>query len=116
MEWKRKPIDEIKERVTYLLNMVGLMNRANHFPAQLSGGEQQRVAFARALSNNPQLLLVDEPTGNLDRVNAQKILEILRMLKTEGKTVIVATHDTQITRFADQRLILEQGEMFRSDD
>jgi putative ABC transport system ATP-binding protein len=111
MEWQRKPTAEIEARVIKLLDIVGLQHRANHFPAQLSGGEQQRVAFARALANDPRLLLADEPTGNLDAENGGKIIQILRMLKAEGKTVIVATHDAQIVRFADQKLLLEDGRL-----
>ncbi|HEX9863316.1 MAG TPA: ABC transporter ATP-binding protein [Candidatus Bathyarchaeia archaeon] len=111
MEWQRKPVKEIEARVAELLDIVGLQHRANHFPAQLSGGEQQRVAFARALANDPQLLLADEPTGNLDTANGQKIIQILRMLKAKGKTVIVATHDVQIIQFADQKLVLEDGQL-----
>src|SRR4030042_5660920 len=111
MEWKRKPVKEIEARVAELLDIVGLQHRANHFPAQVSGGEQQRVAFARALANDPQLLLADDPTGNLDTANGQKIIQILRMLKAKGKTVIVATHDVQIIQFADQKLVLEDGQL-----
>jgi putative ABC transport system ATP-binding protein len=116
MEWSRKPVKEIEERVAELLNTVGLQHRANHFPAQLSGGEQQRVAFARALANDPQLLLADEPTGNLDTKNGQKITQILQMLKTNGKTVIVSTHDAQIMQLADQKLCLEDGRLASQDE
>jgi putative ABC transport system ATP-binding protein len=116
MEWQRKPTKEIELRVTELLDKLGLKNRAKHFPAQLSGGEQQRVAFARALANNPQLLLADEPTGNLDTENGQKIIQILRMLKAEGKTVIVSTHDAQIIQFADQKVALEDGTLANQNE
>lgn len=109
MEWTGKPQEEIEKRITELLETVGLGSRANHFPAQLSGGEQQRVAFARALANDPQLILADEPTGNLDDKNAQKIVQVLQLLKAKGKTVIVATHDVQIKQLADQVLCLEEG-------
>ncbi len=111
MEWSRKPEAEIEKRVTELLETVDLQHRANHFPAQLSGGEQQRVAFARALANDPQLILADEPTGNLDTKNGQKITQMLRMLKANGKTVIVATHDSEILQLADQALCLEDGRL-----
>lgn len=115
MEWRRRPEYEIVRRVAELLEMVGLQHRANHFPAQLSGGEQQRVAFARALANDPQLFLADEPTGNLDRRNGQKIIEMLQMLKSAGKTVIVSTHDVDIVGLADQRLCLEDGRISDSE-
>ena len=111
MEWTGKPEDEIEKRITELLETVGLQNRANHFPAQLSGGEQQRVAFARALANDPQLILADEPTGNLDDKNAQKIVQVLQFLKEKGKTVIVSTHDLAIRALADQVLCLEDGKL-----
>jgi putative ABC transport system ATP-binding protein len=111
MEWIRKPEQEIEKRVTELLETVGLQHRANHFPSQLSGGEQQRVAFARALANDPQLILADEPTGNLDAKNAQKIIQVLQILKERGKTIIVSTHDMKIIELADQVLYLEEGRL-----
>src|SRR3972149_9210589 len=116
MEWIRKPEAEIEKRVAELLETVGLQHRANHFPAQLSGGEQQRVAFARALANDPELFLADEPTGNLDTKNGQKITQILQMLKTNGKTVIASTHDAQIVQLADQKLCLEDGRLASQDE
>ena len=111
MEWSRKSAREIEERVSDLLETLGIQHRENHFPAQLSGGEQQRVALARALANDPPLFLADEPTGNLDAVNAQKIIDILHMLKGKGKTVIVSTHDERIMRLADQTFCLENGRL-----
>ena len=111
MEWTRKPEEEIEKRVSELLDTVGLQHRANHFPSQLSGGEQQRVAFARALANDPQLILADEPTGNLDAKNAQKIIQVLQILKAQGKTIIVSTHDMRITQLADQVLYLKEGRL-----
>ena len=116
MEWRRKPTEDIAARVAELLGVVALQHRANHFPAQLSGGEQQRVAFARALANDPPLLLADEPTGNLDAKTGKKILQILRMLKTGEKTVIVSTHDEKIVQFADKRFILENGRLAITDE
>ena len=107
----RKPEHEIEKRVEELLKTVGLEHRANHFPSQLSGGEQQRVAFARALANDPELILADEPTGNLDVKNAQKIIQVLQFLKSQGKTVIVSTHDLQIRELADQVFCLDEGKL-----
>lgn len=111
MEWSRKAEDEVETRVAELLETVGLQHRENHFPAQLSGGEQQRVAFARALANDPELVLADEPTGNLDTKNGQKITQMLRMLKANGKTVIVATHDPELMQLADWTACLEDGRL-----
>jgi len=111
MEWSRKTQTEMEERVSKLLDSLGMQHRLNHFPAQLSGGEQQRVALARALANDPPLVLADEPTGNLDAVNAQRIIDILRMLKDKSKTVIVSTHDERIIQFADQTFCLENGRL-----
>lgn len=78
IEWARKPEDHIKRRVEELLEVVGLQHRAEHFPSQLSGGEQQRIALACALANNPPLILANEPTGNLDAKTSLKIVEILK--------------------------------------
>lgn len=116
MEWIQKPENHITKRVEELLEIVGLQHRAEHFPFQLSGGEQQRVAFARALANDPPLLLVDEPTGNLDAKTSLKIIQILQKLKADGKTVIVATHDEQIFQLADQKLYLEDGKLVSLDE
>ena len=111
MEWTRKPEDETETRVIELLETVGLQHRADHFPAQLSGGEQQRVAFARALANNPELVLADEPTGNLDEKNVEKITHVLHLLKANGKTVIVATHDPELMKLADWTACFEDGRL-----
>ena len=116
MEWARKPKDYIEKHVRELLKIVNLEHRTEHFPFQLSGGEQQRVAFARALANDPPLLLVDEPTGNLDTKTGLKIVELLQKLKDKGKTIIVATHDERITQIADKKLLLEDGKLVSLDD
>jgi putative ABC transport system ATP-binding protein len=116
MEWLRRPTEDTEKRVGYLLETVGLKHRAEHFPFQLSGGEQQRVAFARALANDPPLLLADEPTGNLDAKTSLKIIEILQKLKNDGKTVIVATHDDRILKVADQKLYLADGKLVSLDE
>jgi putative ABC transport system ATP-binding protein len=114
MEWKRVSSESIHNRVTELVKTFGLEHRANHFPAQLSGGEQQRVAFARALANDPPLLLADEPTGNLDTKNGQRIIQILQTLKGEGKTIVVSTHDADIMPLADVKLYLDEGKLASS--
>jgi putative ABC transport system ATP-binding protein len=111
MEWLRKPENQVRTRVEQLVENMELKKRAHHFPFQLSGGEQQRVAFARALSNDPPLLLVDEPTGNLDKKTGTKLVETLRLLNDSGKTVIIATHDEQMFGMADRRLWLEDGKL-----
>jgi putative ABC transport system ATP-binding protein len=116
MEWARKPEDYIENRVGELLKIVNLEHRTEHFPFQLSGGEQQRVAFARALANDPPLLLVDEPTGNLDTKTGLKIVELLQKLKDKGKTIIVATHDERIIQIADKKLLLEDGRLVSLDE
>ena len=116
MEWARRNEDHIKGRVDELLSLVGLAHRTEHFPFQLSGGEQQRVAFARALANDPPLLLVDEPTGNLDLKTSAKIIQILSAMKESGKTVIVATHDEHISELAHQKLCLEDGRLISENE
>jgi putative ABC transport system ATP-binding protein len=116
MEWLRRPGNEIEDRVQNLLEIVGLSNRAEHFPFQLSGGEQQRIAFARALANDPPLLLIDEPTGNLDEKTSMLIIRILQTLKDEKKTVIVATHDPRIIQLGLQRLWLEDGKLISRNE
>ena len=116
MEWIRKPPDEIKKRIEKLLCDMDLRKRANHFPSQLSGGEQQRVAFARALANDPPLLLIDEPTGNLDARTSQNIISILQSLSASGKTVVLATHDERIFKLSDGRLNLEDGKLVNANE
>jgi len=106
--WERS---RVSDRSKKLLEMVGLSRRADHFPSQLSGGEQQRVAFARALANDPPLLLVDEPTGNLDAETSLEIVRILEKLKDEKKTIIVATHDERIMRLANRTLQMRNGKI-----
>ena len=98
------------KRVQELLDIIGLTDRANHKPEELSGGEQQRVAMAAALANDAPLLLADEPTGELDTVNAKIVVDYLVKVKTElGKTIIMVTHDPSIARAADRILRIEDG-------
>lgn len=91
------------------LKRVGLGDRAKHLPSQLSGGEQQRVCIARALINDPAIILADEPTGNLDAQNEEIVLRILRDLHAQGRTIIMVTHDTVVSRLADRRVELHHG-------
>ena len=93
-----------------LLDEVGLHDRGHHYPSQLSGGEQQRIAIARALANNPPLILADEPTGNLDSANGASILELLVTVRqTRGVTLVIVTHDPTVAAIADARLTLRDG-------
>ena len=91
------------------LHRVGLGDRLQHLPSQLSGGEQQRVCIARALINQPKLILADEPTGNLDQNNEEIVMELFKLLHRDGHTIIVITHDPDIGRLADRQLYLEHG-------
>ena len=95
------------------LEKVGLKDRARHLPAQLSGGEQQRVCIARALINSPQILLGDEPTGNLDEENEGIVVDIFRRLHDEGVTIIVVTHDPEVGEVAQRTVVLEYGKITR---
>ena len=93
------------------LERVGLKDRAKHLPSQLSGGEQQRVCIARALINSPEIILADEPTGNLDEVNEKIVIEILKQLHKEGATIVVVTHDLDVGNVAERKIILEYGKI-----
>ena len=98
------------------LERVGLKDRAKHLPSQLSGGEQQRVCIARALINSPEIILADEPTGNLDEVNEKIVIEILKQLHKEGSTIIVVTHDLEVGDVAERKIILEYGKIVNDID
>ena len=93
------------------LQRVGLKERAHHVPSQLSGGEQQRVCIARALINDPKIVLADEPTGNLDAVNEDIVLRLLRELHRQGRTIVMVTHDPVVARLADRRIELHHGKI-----
>ncbi|MEA1652418.1 ABC transporter ATP-binding protein [Nitrospirillum sp. BR 11164] len=101
---------ERKRRVEAALSLVGLAERADHYPREMSGGQQQRVAIARALISDPKLLLCDEPTGDLDRTTADEILAMLRLLNQEmGKTIVMVTHDPEAAKYARRTLHLDKG-------
>ncbi len=102
--------DELKERAVSLLNEVGLANRMHHKPHELSGGEQQRVAIARAMSNEPSMILADEPTGNLDTENSQHVFEIfMRLNKEKKKTIVFVTHNPELSRRTDRIIQIVDG-------
>ena len=100
-----------EEEALRALERVGLKERAKHLPSQLSGGEQQRVCIARALINSPEIILADEPTGNLDETNEKIVIEILRQLHEEGTTIIVVTHDLEVGDVAERKIISEYGKI-----
>ena len=102
---------ESRKRAIELLQQVGLGHRLSHLPGQLSGGENQRAAIARALFNRPRLLLADEPTGNLDSRNSDEIVTMLRGLNTEGLTIVLITHDEAVAKAADKIFYMADGQL-----
>ena len=103
---------EIEEDVPQVLELVGLGNKTENFPHQLSGGEQQRVAIARALVNRPDVLLADEPTGNLDPINTREIVKLLQKINGLSTTVVLASHDKEVINAIDKRVVvLDKGEV-----
>ena len=107
--------EERQQRAKEALALVGLESRAGHHPSQLSGGQQQRVAIARALVNRPSILLADEPTGNLDSRTAVEILEIFQDLNERGLTIVLVTHEHDISQFAKRVVIFRDGKI-RKDE
>ena len=102
--------EEIRERVPYVLNLVGLENKARRHPGELSGGEQQRLAIARALVNNPSTIIADEPTGNLDPVRSYEIMSLLQEINRLGTTMLVVTHDMELVeRFTNRVIEIDEG-------
>ena len=101
---------ELKKRAEYLLQKLNLADRSQHKPTELSGGEQQRVAVARALMNEPQLILADEPSGNLDSKNARELHELfLELRREEGQTFVIVTHNETLAELADRKIVMEDG-------
>ena len=106
---KNMSFAEKKKQALALLKLVGLENRVNHKPKELSGGEAQRVAIARSLINNPKIIIADEPTGNLDKESELVIFNLLKKISQQGKTVIVVSHNEIIKEYADKVYILDDG-------
>jgi putative ABC transport system ATP-binding protein len=111
LAYRKMPAAERKRRVTAALEKVGMMHRLKHFPAQLSGGEQQRVAVARAVVGSPAILLADEPSGNLDSVNGRAVMELLRDLHRDGATICMVTHDPRYAEYAARTVHLFDGKV-----
>lgn len=110
----KKPRRERLERARYLLELVGLSDQAQKLPSQVSGGQQQRAAIARALANDPQLIVADEPTGNLDEATADAVFELFLKLNQQGKTLVMVTHNEILAESASRRIVIHSGRI--SDD
>jgi len=109
------PPREVRARARECLARVGLAQRAEHFPNQLSGGQQQRVAIARALVNEPEVILADEPTGNLDTKTAVEIMGIFQQLNDAGITLVMVTHELDIARYSRRNLVMRDGQVLRDE-
>ena len=109
LTYRKLPATERKRRVEAALERVGMTHRMRHFPSQLSGGQQQRVAVARAVAGEPLILLADEPTGNLDSVNGEQVMDLLQELHQAGSTICMVTHDARYARHADRSIHLFDG-------
>jgi len=109
------PPREVRARARECLARVGLAQRAEHFPNQLSGGQQQRVAIARALVNEPEVILADEPTGNLDTKTAVEIMGIFQQLNDTGITLVMVTHELDIARYSRRNLVMRDGQVLRDE-
>ncbi len=116
MEAAGKEDEEINDSVSQVLGLVGLSDKSWHFPHELSGGEKQRVAIARAIVNQPDLIIADEPTGNLDPLNSREIIEVLKKINEIGTTVLMATHNKDVVNSLGKRVItIEKGKIIRDD-
>jgi putative ABC transport system ATP-binding protein len=116
MIYSGAPARQRHDRAHAALRMVGLENRSKHRPMQLSGGQQQRVAIARALVNDPRIVFADEPTGNLDSVTGESILELFRQLSQQGRTIALVTHDPEIAAVTPRRIEIRDGKISRQVD
>jgi putative ABC transport system ATP-binding protein len=108
------PAAQRRKRAVDLLDRVGVARHADKLPSMLSGGEQQRVAIARALANDPPIVVADEPTGNLDSTTASEVLDLFRLMATNGTTVLIATHDADVTRISDRTIEIADGALVLS--
>jgi len=116
MQVEGKNNKEITAEVSKVLDVIGLKDKVDNFPNELSGGEQQRLAIARALVNQPDIIIADEPTGNLDPYNTYEVISLLQKINQAGKTVILATHDREIINKLGKRVItLENGKILRDE-
>ncbi|MFA6476449.1 MAG: cell division ATP-binding protein FtsE [Candidatus Paceibacterota bacterium] len=116
MEASGRPDDEIRSDIPHVLDLVGLGDKLSNFPHELSGGERQRLAIARAIINQPDLLIADEPTGNLDPINTAEIIEIFKKINQIGTTVILTTHNKKVIDNLGRRVItLDKGRVVRDD-
>jgi cell division transport system ATP-binding protein len=117
LEVSGRPQREISELVPQILDMVGLGDKMNNFPHELSGGEKQRVAIARAMVHSPEVIIADEPTGNLDPFHTWEIVNLLQKINQLGTTLILATHDKEIINALDKRVItLDRGRVIRDEE
>ena len=116
LTYRKLPAAERKARVHDALEKVGMGHRMNHYPGQLSGGQQQRVAVARAVAGAPDILLADEPTGNLDSKNGEAVMELLRDLHRAGSTICMVTHDSRFSRYAERTVHLFDGRIVSEND
>ena len=112
---RKLSMEEIRERALHCLDIVGLSQRADHFPNQLSGGQQQRVAIARGLVNQPQVLLADEPTGNLDSKTSVEVMGVFQKLNDQGISIVMVTHELDIAHYCKRNLILRDGVVVRDE-
>ena len=113
MIFQRQPSPLREGKARRLLKQVGLADRWSHLPSQLSGGQKQRVAVARALINDPEIILADEPTGNLDTKSGTEIMALLKGLNRQGKTIILVTHNLELTKIADRIFKLKDGQLVK---
>ena len=117
LEVAGRPQGEINEFVPQVLDMVSMKEKMNNFPAELSGGEKQRAAIARAMINRPDVLIADEPTGNLDPFNTWEVIKLLKKINELGRTVILATHDKEVVNALGERVItLEDGKLIKDEE